>query len=129
MQFGKLAHAAAMGVTAFTALFLAWAIGALGVFGADGTPFDKPLLAVFATLAAGAAFARLRARPMGLALGVTAGVQIGVGVFVLATGRHGVHAPPTEVAMLTALFTGLWTIAALLFHWAAKARRALSGTS
>jgi hypothetical protein len=62
----------ALGIAVFTAAFLEWAIGALGVIAYEGFRGDMMYMAVLAVLVVGAAVARFRARGMAPALFATA---------------------------------------------------------
>ena len=108
-----------------TALFLFWAIGALGIIG-DGGRSDRVYLAVFATLVVGAGVARLRPRGMAYALVATAAAQVLVAVLALITGQQDTPgASVLEIVGLTALYAGLFCVSAWCF-WTAAEGRAVS---
>ena len=111
-----------LALAAMTALFLYWAIGALGLIGEGGQP-DRLYLAVFATLAVGTAVARLRARGMASALAATAAVTVGVAGVALATGQQDTPgASVLEILGLTAMYAALFGLSAWLFWRAAEGR-------
>ena len=111
-----------LALAVLTALFLFLAIGALGIIGEGGEP-DRMYLAVFATLAVGAAVARLRARGMAFALLATALATAVVAAVALATGQQDTPgASVLEILGLTAMYAALFGLSAWLFWRAAEGR-------
>ena len=109
-----------LALAVLTALFLFWAIGALGIIGEGGRP-DRVYLAVFATLAVGCVVARLRPRGMAYALLATAAAQVLVAVVALATGQQDTPgASVLEILGLTAMYAGLFCVSAWCFWRAAE---------
>lgn len=121
----RAALALAFGAT----LCLAWAIGALGVIGAEGDPADHLYLGVIGVLIGGAIATRLQPEGMERAAVATAGAQILVVVIALLMGEH--EAPATsvvEILGVNGLFVALFLGSAILFRRAARSRsRAASG--
>lgn len=118
------ARGAGLGLAAATSLFLFWAIGALGVIGAEGDPADLMYLGVLGIVVGGAAASRLEARGMARTM-VTAVLGVGlVAVIALLVGEH--RSPVTsvvEILGLNAMFMVLFGTAALLLRHAADPRR------
>jgi hypothetical protein len=107
-------------VALLTALFLAWAIAALGIIGAGGKP-DRMYLGVFVTLVVGAAVVRLRPRGMAYTLLATATAQVVVAVVALATGQQDTPGASTmEILGLTAMYAGLFGLSAWLYWRSAE---------
>lgn len=125
----RSSHRLGLALTVGTAAFLVLGAGALGIIG-DGTA-DRAYLVVLAVLAVGSALARLRAAGMTRALLATALAQVLVPVVLLAGRAEGTErASLLDVAGLTVMYAGLFTLAAWLFHRAAAlgaARPAATG--
>lgn len=118
----------ALGLTIVTTLFLAWAIGALGIIG-DGSRHDRMYLAVFAVLVVGSVLVRLRPRGMSLVLAATALTQVIVGGIALAAGYHDVPgASVLEIVGLTGMYVVLFATAAWLFRQSSEAAHAPRAT-
>jgi len=118
----RTAYRLGLALALLTALFLFLAIGALGIIGEGGEP-DRLFLAVFVTLAVGAAVARLRARGMALALLATSVVTVLVAVVALATGQQDTPgASVVEILGLTAMYAGLFALSGWLFWRASEDR-------
>ena len=99
-----------------TALFLVWAIGALGIIGAGGPP-DLMYLGALAVGVVGAVVARFRARGMAVALATTALATIVVGGIALATDQqHQDGASALEILGLSAMYAGLFGVSAWMFR-------------
>jgi hypothetical protein len=111
-----------LALAALTALFLFWAIGALGIIGEGGEP-DRMYLAVFATLLAGSLLARLRPRGMAYALLATAASVGAVAGVALARGLQDTPgASAVEILGLTGMYMALFGASAWCFWRAAEAR-------
>jgi hypothetical protein len=109
-----------LALAVLTALFLFWAIGALGIIGEGGRP-DRLYLGVFATLAVGTVLARLRPRGMAYALLATATAQVVVAVVAIATGQQETPgASVLEILGLTAMYAGLFSVSAWCFWRSAE---------
>ena len=109
-----------LALAAFTALFLLWAVGALGIIGAGGEP-DRMFLGVLAVLLVGTAVARLRPSGMALALAATAVAQGIVTVIALATGMaDNEGASVGEIVMINGMYGVLWLASAWLFTRSAQ---------
>ncbi len=115
------AHRLALGGSLATALMLLWVIGAVGLIGAEGDPFDRMYGGVLAVGAVGAIIARLRPQGMAGALVATALAQALVTVFALMVGKQ--HSPVSsvvEILGLNSFFIALWLVSARLFRRAAR---------
>jgi hypothetical protein len=101
-----------------TAAFLLWAMGAVGIIGVEGDPADLMYLGVIAVGIAGAVVARFRADGMARAMWTTAAATVVVGVIALLLGKHRAeYSSVAEIGGLTAMFAGLFALAARLFQW------------
>ncbi|MFQ6171722.1 hypothetical protein ACK8HX_08955 [Oryzobacter sp. R7] len=108
-----------------TATFLVLGAGALGIIG-DGRA-DRAYLAVLAVLVVGALLARLRARSMVVVMAAAAVTQVLVPVVLLASGADGTSGVSLlDVAGLTLMYAGLFTLAAWLFRRAGGAGPAVA---
>lgn len=115
----RTSYRLAIGVAVGTVLFLLFGIGALGIIGAGGEP-DRMYLGVLAVLAVGTVLARLRPRGMAWALAATALAVVAVAVVALATGlQDSDGASVLEILGLTAMYSGLFGLASVLFRRAA----------
>lgn len=114
-----------------TALFLVLSAGALGIIG-EGGERDRIYLGVVVVLVLGSIVARLRARPMAVALAVTA-ASLGVvlAVSLMAGWDDLPGASGLELLGLNAMFAAMFGFAGWLFWKAGDARRFLqeSGSS
>ena len=99
-----------------TAFVLVWLIGAVGVIGVEGDPFDLMYFAVLAVGIVGAIITRLQPRGMARALFATALAQALVTVIALIAGKHqsSVSSVP-EILILNGLFIALFLGSARLF--------------
>lgn len=109
-----------VGAALATAFLLVWVIGAVGLIGMEGDPFDRIYAGVLAVGIVGALIARFRARGMARAMVATAVAQALVVVIALVVGKQ--HVPVSsvrEIVLLNAFFVGSWLGAARLFRRAA----------
>lgn len=117
------AYRAAVAVAVGTALFLVWAMGALGIIGVEGDRADLMYVGVLAVGISGAVVARLRPDGMARAMGVTAAATVLVGVIALVLGKHEAeYSSVLEILGLTGMFTALFAGSAWLFQQAAGGR-------
>ena len=99
-----------------TAFVLVWLIGAVGVIGVEGDPFDLMYFAVLAVGIVGAIITRLQPRGMARALFATALAQALVTVIALIAGKHqcSLSSVP-EILILNGFFIALFLGSARLF--------------
>ncbi|MFD1505787.1 hypothetical protein FE374_00690 [Georgenia yuyongxinii] len=110
----------AVGIALFTAAFLVWAIGALGVIAYEGFRGDMMYLGVLAVLVVGAAVARFRARGMARALFATAVAQALVAVVALLAGMAGERGTSAlEIVGVNGMFVALFCLSGWVFRHAA----------
>ena len=104
-----------------TAFILVWLIGAVGVIGVEGDPFDLMYFGVLAVWLIGAIAARLRPHGMARALFATAFAQALVAFVALIVGKHqsSVSSVP-EILILNGFFIALFLGSARLFGNAAR---------
>ena len=106
-----------------TPLLLLWIIGAVGLIGVEGDPFDRVYGGVIAVGVAGALIARFRPRGMARAMVAAACAQAVVAAIALIIGKQ--HSPVSsvvEILGLNGFFVALWLVSARLFVRAARAR-------
>ena len=106
-----------------TPFLLLWVIGAVGLIGVEGDPFDRIYGGVIAVGIVGAMIARFRARGMARALVAAALAQALAAVIALAIGKQ--HSPVSsvvEILGLNGFFVVLWVVSARLFIRAAHAQ-------
>ena len=105
-----------LALAAFTALFLLFGIGALGIIGAGGEP-DRMFLAVLGVLLVGSAVARLRPAAMSVVLVATAAAQVLVtGIALVAGMADNDGASVGEILMINGMYVVLWLASAELFR-------------
>ena len=104
-----------------TAFVLVWLIGAVGVIGVEGDPFDLMYFGVLVVGIIGAIITRLQPRGMARALFATALAQALVTVIALIAGKHqsSVSSVP-EILILNGFFIALFLGSARLFGNAAR---------
>ncbi len=104
-----------------TAFILVWLIGAVGVIGVEGDPFDLMYFGVLVVGLIGAIAARLRPHGMARALFATAFAQALVAFVALIVGKHqsSVSSVP-EILILNGFFIALFLGSARLFGNAAR---------
>ena len=118
---GNIAYRVAVGVAAFSVLFLAWVILAVGLIGAEGDPFDLVYIAVVAVLIIGAIIARFQPSGMALALLATALAQAAVLVVALIAGKQNAPASSVrEVVGVNMMFVFLFLVSAAVFRYSAR---------
>ncbi len=121
----RSAYRLAAGSALATALGLMWVIGAVGLVGAEGDPYDFAYGSVLAVGIVGSAVARFRPRGMARALVAAALVQALVAVVALIVGKqHSPVSSVTEILGANGFFVGLWLASARLFVRAARVREA-----
>lgn len=116
MTVYRIALAVALG----SALFLVWAILAVGIIGDSGDAADLMYIAVLAVGVTGAAMARLEPRGMARVLVVMAATQATVAAVALLGGMVPAYNTAYEVLGLNAIFAALFVAAAGLFRAAAR---------
>ena len=117
------AYRLGVGASLLTALLLLWIIGAVGLIGVEGDPFDRLYGGVLAVGIIGAMIARFRPRGMAWAMVATALAQTLVTVIALLVGKQ--HVPVSSVAeivLLNGFYVVLWVGSASLFRKAARGR-------
>ena len=104
-----------------TAFILVWLIGAVGVIGVEGDPFDLMYFGVLAVGIISAVIARFQSHGMARALFATAFAQALVTVIALLAGKHqsSVSSVP-EILILNGFFIALFLGSARLFGNAAR---------
>lgn len=113
----------AVGTALATAFILVWVIGAVGLVGTEGDPFDLIYGGVLAVGIIGAFAARFQPRGMASTLFATALAQAFVAVIALIAGKHqaAVSSVP-EIVFSNAFFVAFWLGSAWLFRSAARAQ-------
>ncbi len=121
MTAGK-AYRLGVGASLLTALLLVCIIGAVGLIGVEGDPFDRLYGGVLAVGIAGALIARFRPRGMARAMIATALAQTLVTVIALLVGKqHVAVSSVPEIVLLNGFYVVLWVGSAWLFRKAARA--------
>ena len=111
-------------VAAFaTGFLLMWVIGAVGLIGVEGDPFDMIYGGVLAIGIIGALIARFQPQGMARAMVATALAQALVVVIALIAGKHQVEVSSVpEIVLSNGFFVVLWLGSARLFRSAARPR-------
>lgn len=107
-----------------TGLILLWIIGAVGLIGVEGDPYDRSYGGVLAVGMIAALIARFRPRGMARAMVAAALAQALVAVIALIIGKQ--HSPVSsvvEILGLNGFFVVLWVVSARLFVRAARLQR------
>ena len=118
------AYRFAVGAALATAFILVWVIGAVGLIGVEGDPFDLIYAGVLAVGVIGAMIARLRPPGMSRTLIAMALAQALVAVFALIAGKHQVAVSSVpEIVLLNGFFVALWLGSARLFRSSAREKR------
>jgi hypothetical protein len=117
----KSAYRVAIGLGVAASLFLLMLIGAVGVIGVEGDPFDFVYFGVVGIGVVGALIARFRARGMAYALFSMALAQAVVVAVALIIGKQDSPVSSvTEIVGLNGFFIVLFVASALLFRRAAR---------
>lgn len=130
MMMTRYPYRTAVALAVAAALLLVWAIGALGVIGAEGDPADHMYLGVLGVGIGGAVGAGFRAAGMARTLMATAAAQALVAVLALLMGEH--RSPVTsvlEILGVNGMFVALFLGSAWLFRRAAQDRVGRAGRS
>ena len=120
-KMGSVAYKFAVGLALASAFILVWLMGAVGVIGVEGDPFDLIYFGVILIGIVGAIIARFQPQGMARAMLVTAFAQALVIVIALMAGKH--HSPVSSVAeivLLNGFFVVLLQGSAKLFQNAAR---------
>ena len=118
------AYRLAVGAALATAFILVWVIGAVGLIGAEGDPFDLIYSGVLAVGIIGAVIARLQPQGMSRAMFATALAQALVVVIALIAGKHQVAVSSVpEIVFSNGFFVALWLGSSWLFSFAARGQR------
>ena len=120
-------YRSAVGLALAAAFILVTLIGAVGVIGVEGDPFDMMYFGVLTVGIIGAIISRLQPHGMARALFATALAQLLVAVIALIALIAGKHQSPvssvTEVLILNGFFVALFLGSARLFRNAAREQR------
>jgi hypothetical protein len=111
----NLAYRLGAGVAIVTSFLLVWANLAVGFIGNEDNPWNLMFGGVLGILLAGALLSRFQARGLSATLAVTAVAQ-GLASAIGLAAQQNVPLPPTAV------FVGLWLLAAGLFRAATRAK-------
>lgn len=104
-----------------TAFLLFWINAAVGMIGDEGNPANLIYAGVLLVALAGALLGRFRPAGMTRAFLATAGVHMLVALVALIAGLGANEPPgPVGILILNGFFVALWTLAASLFHLAAR---------
>ena len=115
------AYRLAIGGALATGFILFWVIGAVGLIGAEGDPFDMIYGGVIAVGIMGALIARFQPQGMARAMVATAVAQALVVVIALIAGKHQVEVSSVpEIVLSNGFFVALWLGSARLFRSAAQ---------
>jgi hypothetical protein len=112
---GTTAYRTGLALAGGSMLFMFFAMGALGIIGAEGDRADLMYLGVLAIGVVGALATRVRPRGMAVTLVAMAVATAVVGVIALAAGLGGTN-PRLEIIGLTGMFMALFLGAAWLFR-------------
>lgn len=107
-------YRAGAGVALAATFLTLWANGAVGMIGDEDKPLNLMFAGVIALALLGAIMARFRAPGMAFAMSIAAAAQLVAGLIGTFTDLRG--------GILSALFAGLWLLAAGLFRAAARER-------
>ncbi len=106
-----------------TAFLLMWVIGAVGLIGVEGDPFDMIYGGVLGVGVIGSLIARFKPHGMARAMVAVAVAQALVVVIALIIGKHHVEVSSVrEIVLSNGFFTVLWLGSARLFRSAARGR-------
>lgn len=117
---GTRGYRLATGAALATGLLLVWVIGAVGLVGVEGDPFDMIYGGVLAVALIGGAIARFRPAGTARAMYAAAAAQALVAVIALIAGKHHVEVSSVaEIVGSNGFFVALWLGSAWLFRRAA----------
>jgi len=122
MGTNRTTYRLALGLAIAAALFLMMLIGAVGVIGAEGDPFDRLYFGVVAVGLIGAIVARFRPHGMARALFATALAQALVALIALPLGKYQAEVSGAPEMILNGFFVALFGGSALLFRHATRER-------
>lgn len=108
----RLTRAAGSALALFAGLLLVWGNLAVGFAGSEDNAVNIVFFAVPAVAFVGSLLARFRSAGISRALVAASAAQLLAGLVALAAGHF--------TGPLTVAFTGLWLVAALLFHRSAS---------
>ena len=111
----------AVAVALFTAFFLVWANGAVGIVGSESNQINILYWGVLVVGLVGAVVARFRAQGMAAAMAVMAIAQAAIALGAIVAGAGGPQSGPLEITLVNGMFVALWLLSASLFQRAAKA--------
>ncbi len=115
------AYRLAIGGALATGFILMWVIGAVGLIGVEGDPFDMIYGGVIAVGIMGALIARFQPQGMARAMVATAVAQALVVVIALIIGKHQVEVSSVpEIVLSNGFFVVLWLGSGRLFRSAAQ---------
>lgn len=116
---GSIPYRAGAGVAVAASFFLVWCNLAVGIIGSESNPANLMFGAILIVALAGSIVARFEASGMSRTMIVTGAMQAGIGIIAL-TGNMGAAKDswPTDIIVVTLVFTGMWLVAARLFRLA-----------
>ncbi len=114
------AYRAAAGIAILTGFLTVWVNLAVGMIGSENNPYNLLFAGVLAIAVFGAAFARLQAKGMALAMAAAALAQAAVAGVALVAGWV------VGGALFSAAFAAPWLLSAALFGVAARPQRTQS---
>lgn len=118
---GKHTYEVALGLGAGVSLLLLMMVGAVGVIGAEGDPFDQVYFGVVCLGVVGAVVARFRAGGMANVLFAMALAQAAVIVVALAIGKQDSPVSSVgEIVGLNGFFVVMFSVSGMLFRRAAR---------
>ena len=106
------AYRAGVGCALAASFMIVWAGGAVGMIGDEGNPYNLLFVGVIGLALVGAILTRFRARGLALTMVVAAVAHLVVAAVGMASDLRG--------GVFSAMFAGLWLLAAALFHNAAS---------
>jgi hypothetical protein len=117
LRSSRATYRFAAGAAILTSLLLVWVIGAVGLIGAEGDPFDLAYGGVLAVALLGSTIAGLKSPGMMRAMFATALAQVLVVVVALIVGKqHSEASSVGEIVGANGFFIVLWVWSALLFR-------------
>ena len=118
---GSIPYRAGAGVAVAASFFLVWCNLAVGIIGPEDNPANLMFGVILIVALAGSIIARFEASGMSRTMIVTGAIQAGLGLIALI-GNMGAAKDswPTDIIVVTLVFTGMWLTAAWLFRLAAR---------